>query len=110
MTIAAVEFTPWVFLTIPLKELCDLFDARLFEMPGMSDDFKAAVYRLDGELFVILPKGRLNMLECETAARAALARWFDVDVTDWPIGFNFYDSHDGITWEQHDMRQGGEAK
>lgn len=109
MTTAAVEFTPWTFLTTPLDELCELLDARLVVLDGMSKGFQAAIDRVDGRLFVIIPEDG-NKLESETAARAVLARWFDVDITEWPAEYCFYDSSDGVTWEQHDMRAGGEPK
>lgn len=111
MTTTPVEFTPWTFLTLPLDELCELFDARLIVLEGLSEGFQAAIDRIDGRLFVIVPDDDThNRLQCETAARAVLARWFDVDVTNWPMELNFYDSHDGETWEHHDLRTGGGSK
>ncbi len=69
-----VDFTPWMFLATPLDELCELLGARLVTALDWPAGGQAAVIRAEGRLFLLLPDDDAhNRLECETAARAALA-------------------------------------
>lgn len=104
---SGVDFSRWTFLATPLDELCDLLGIRLETMPGLSAKYQAGVFLIEGRRFLVLPDDENhNRLQCETAARAALADWFDVDTSDWPMEFHLYLTHDGETWH-HTARTGG---
>ncbi len=83
-----LDFTSWGFLTAPMDELLDKLDARIVEIPSEDRHFMGGMLRRDWGLLIALPAG-MNPLEKDLAARGLLAKWYGVEVEDWPTDMAF---------------------
>ncbi|GFH34320.1 hypothetical protein [Streptomyces pacificus] len=83
-----LDFSSWGFLATPLDELLDKLDARIVEIPSDDPNFLGGMLRRDWGLLIALPAG-MNELERDLAARGLLAKWYGVEVDDWPAEMAF---------------------
>lgn len=87
-TTALVDFSAWGFLSTPMDALLSKLGAHVAVAPTAEDDFLGGIVRQEWGLLVTVAHG-MNPLEADLVARGLLAKWYGVDVADWPTQMRF---------------------